>query len=156
MELNGLTKRQPARRSSRRRRIFTVEEANRTLPLVRRIVTDIVRQHKRVCALEERCHIRRPTVSSAEQERLGRQYNLELDKLRDLADELAAVGCQLKDWRRGLVDFAAVYQGRDVDLCWQLGEEKVEHWHEVGAGYPGRQVIDEHFAAQVLGAVCRS
>lgn len=153
MEINGLTKKQPRRSHVRPRRFFTFEEANRSIPLVRRIVADIVKQHRKVCTLEERCHIRRPSVSAAEQERLGRQYNLELDRLRDLSEELAAVGCELKDWRRGLVDFAAHYQGREIELCWRLGEEKIEHWHEIGAGFPGRQMIDDEFLGHLRPAV---
>lgn len=150
MEQARLTAPQPApRKTVRRRPLFTVEKANRAIPLVRRIVADIVKQHKKVCHLEDKCHMRRPGVSEEEQASLGRQYSKHLDKLRDLAEELTAVGCELKDWRQGLIDFAALYQGREVDLCWRLGEEKVEYWHEVGAGFPGRHLIDEHFIAEV-------
>lgn len=149
MEQTHLTKPQPPRKSVRRKPLFTVEKANRALPLVQRIVADIVKQHKKVCALEERCHMRRPNVSEEEQARLGRQYSIEIEKLRDFAEELAAVGCDLKDWRRGLIDFAANYQGREVELCWHLGEDRVAYWHEVGAGFPGRHPIDDIFAADV-------
>lgn len=136
------------RRSARNKspRIFTIEHANRTLPLVQRIVADMVRQYKKVDALEERCHIRRPSVSSEEQAGLCRQYEVELDKLRELTSELAAVGCEIKDWRLGLIDFAAVREGRVVELCWRLGEARIEYWHEVGAGFQNRQPIDETFA----------
>lgn len=151
MEQTRLTRPQPPKKSVRRRPLFTVEKANRAMPLVKRVVADIVKQHKKVCHLEEKCHMRRPDVSEAEQERRGKQYGVELLKLRDLAEELAAIGCELKDWRRGLIDFAAMYQGREVELCWRLGEERVEYWHEIGGGFPGRQPIDEHFAAEVEG-----
>ena len=152
MEQIRLSKPQSPKKAARRRPIFTVEKANRAIPLVKRIVADIVKQHKKVCHLEEKCHMRRPDVSEEQQERLGRQYGIELEKLRDLAEELSAVGCELKDWRRGLIDFAATYQGREVELCWRLGEQKVEFWHEIGAGFPGRQAIDEHFEAEVLAS----
>lgn len=145
MELNSLTRKQPKRRGSSTRHTFTLEQANRSIPLVRRIVADMIKQHRKVCALEERCHIRRPSVSSQEQERLGRQYQHELDKLRDLSEELALVGCELKDYRHGLVDFPARHEGRDIEFCWRLGEESISHWHEVGAGFPGRQLIDQCF-----------
>ncbi len=151
MEQTHLTRQQPQppRKSAPRKPLFTVEKANRALPLVQRIVSDIVRQHKKVCALEERCHMRRPTVSEEEQQRLGRQYAIEIEKLRELAEELTAVGCDLKDWRRGLIDFSALYQGREVELCWHLGEERVNYWHEIGAGFPGRHLIDDLFSADV-------
>ena len=156
MEQTRLSKPQPQKKAVRKRPLFTVERANRAIPLVKRVVADIVKQHKRVCHLEEKCHMRRPEVSEQEQEKLGRQYGLELEKLRDLADELSLIGCELKDWRRGLIDFAAMYQGREVDLCWRLGEERVEYWHEIGAGFPGRQPIDQDFAAQVSEVSAKS
>lgn len=148
MEQTRLTRPQPAKKAIRRRPIFTLEKANRAIPLVKRVVGDIVKQHKKVCHLEEKCHMRRPDVSDEEQERLARQYGVALERLRDLAEELSAIGCELKDWRRGLIDFPAMYQGREVDLCWRLGEERVEYWHEIGAGFPGRQPVDDGFDAE--------
>lgn len=130
-------------RSAPRRRHFTLEHANRTLPLVRRIVADIVRQHKLVSSLEDKCHIRRPDVPREKQEELTRQYAIELEKLGDLADELTAVGCEIKDWRIGLIDFRSLHQGREIELCWRLGEDRIAFWHEVNAGFAGRQPIDE-------------
>ncbi len=143
MEVYDTTSSQPRPAARPKRRLFTVEQANGTLPLVKRIVADLVKQYKKVGILEERCHIRRPSVSNEEQTRLRRQYGIELDRLRGLADELAAVGCEPKDMRRGLVDFPANFQGRDVELCWRLGEESIGHWHEVGAGFSGRQPLTE-------------
>lgn len=125
-----------------RRRVFTLEHANRTLPLVKRIVADMVKQFKLVCSLEDRCHMRRPRVTQEEHQAIRKRYEVELDNLRDLCEELAAVGCELKDWRRGLIDFLSTRDGRQIELCWQLGEDKIEHWHEVGAGFAGRQPLD--------------
>lgn len=147
MEVFDATKPQQRPIRNRTRKTFTVEHANRTLPLVKRIVADMVRQYKKVCALEERCHIRRPTVTNEEQAALRRSYEIELDKLRDLADELRAIGCELKDWRRGLVDFPSTHEGREIELCWRLGEERVEHWHDVGAGFASRQLLETKLAA---------
>lgn len=125
-----------------RQKVFTVDHANRALPLVSRIVRDMVRQFKKVCALEERCHIRRPSISREQQAELRRRYGVELERLRDLSDELAAVGCQLKDWRTGLVNFPAIHHGRIVELCWRPGETRVTHWREVGAGIEARKPLE--------------
>ena len=132
-------------RSNPKRMIFTLLQANRALPLVQRIVADIVRQYKKVCALEERCHIRRPNVTEEEQGVLRRDYTNELFKLRNLSEELRAVGCELKDWRMGLVDFLSIHDGREVELCWRLGEERIEYWHDIETGFSGRQLVDESF-----------
>lgn len=146
MEVYDAPKSQPRPIRNPRRKVFSLKHANATLPLVRRIVADMVKQYKRVCALEERCHIRRPTVSNEEQDRLRRQYESELEKLRELYDELTTIGCELKDWRMGLVDFRARLGGREVELCWRLGEERIEFWHEIGAGFAARQPLAESAA----------
>jgi hypothetical protein len=69
------------------------------------------------------------------------------DTLHRFEDELAEVGCQLKDHRIGLIDFPALREGREVLLCWKLGEEMIGHWHEVSEGFGGRKAIGADFAA---------
>jgi hypothetical protein len=132
--------------------VFTLEHANQTLPFVERVVADLVAQYKKVCALEEKCHVHRPTVSKEEHERIRDQYRDGLDRLRDLADELSSVGCRLKDWRRGIVDFPTVYRGRRIEFCWRLGQERIEFWHEMDDGFPGRMEIDDEFVAELARA----
>lgn len=151
MEVYDAQKSQPRTSRGKKRRVFTIDHANRTLPLVKRIVADMVKQYKLVCSLEERCHMRRPQVSQAEHQAIRKRYEQELDKLRDLCEELSAVGCDLKDWRRGLIDFLAIKDGRQIELCWQLGEDKIEYWHEIGAGFAGRQPLAELEAAEPVG-----
>ncbi|MCB9858298.1 MAG: DUF2203 domain-containing protein [Phycisphaerales bacterium] len=122
-------------------RIFTIEQANRALPLVSRVVSDIVQQQRDVCALEEMLQEMHSRDWDASQER----YTMALERLRDLIDELSDVGCQLRDWRRGIVDFPAIHNDRRVELCWRLGERRICHWHEPEAGFRCRQPIDERF-----------
>ena len=62
-------------------------------------------------------------------------------KLEDFVDELAEIGCELKDYTLGLIDFIGRHQGRDVCLCWKLDEQRVEWWHEPEAGFAGRQPL---------------
>ena len=123
--------------SGRSRRRFTVSEANRSLPLVRRIVTDIVGTHAQAIAVQS--HIGRATPK--EQGPLQSQLERLLERLEDFVDELTEVGCELKDYSVGLVDFTGRHKGRDVYLCWKLGEEQVAHWHELDAGAAGRKSI---------------
>ena len=67
----------------------------------------------------------------------GREYIAELD----------SIGCELKDTRTGLIDFRSRLGGREVYLCWKLGEREIEHWHELDAGFSGRRSIaDEAFS----------
>ncbi len=124
-------------------KLFTVDQANRTLPLVSRIVQDIVTHYAhwrdRVREFELRSG-----MSSAEQQDPGaEEAQRELQEIAGQIDEFLAelreIGVEFKGYDVGLVDFPAEMNGRIVYLCWQLGEPAVEHWHEVDAGFAGRQ-----------------
>ncbi len=126
------------------RRFFTVESANRSLVLVRKVVADIVAGYAELMELRRR-HERAVTAQgeslAGEREKIERTA----ERLRLLHEELGDVGCELKDAVIGLVDFPALRQGRRVSLCWKLDEPSVAHWHEESSGYAGRQPIDEAF-----------
>lgn len=62
-----------------------------------------------------------------------------LAALEDVFLEFHQREIQVKDLERGLVDFPAILQGKEVFLCWEQGEEDVEFWHELDAGYAGRE-----------------
>ena len=64
-------------------------------------------------------------------------------RVEEIMTEIDRRGIQIKDVRRGLVDFPHVKDGREVFLCWVLGEESISYWHELSAGYAGRQRIGE-------------
>jgi hypothetical protein len=124
-------------------RSFTPQQATRTLPLVRLVVEDAVRTYRRLrqgVALYRRLRGRSSPVTRAERVRA------EIDRLGRVLDgfrrELDQVGCLLKDYERGIVDFPARRNGRDVELCWRLGEEEVTHWHELGSGYFARRPLE--------------
>ncbi len=125
--------------------LFTVEQANRTLPLVRKIVEDIVRQHRvwreKILELDliaSTAKVDEPRDRSDVLEREAQALAREIDGFEQ---ELAQLGIELKDRRLGLVDFASEMNGRRVLLCWRLGEPEVQFWHEVDAGYAGRQPL---------------
>jgi hypothetical protein len=62
--------------------------------------------------------------------------------LADQAGRLEALGVQLKDYGRGLIDFPSLREGRDVLLCWQMGEgDQLEWWHDTEAGFAGRRPL---------------
>lgn len=128
-------------------KLFTVADANRALVLVRRIVADIVAHYTQLLSLRRQ---RQDAASRVEGKVEARQLQAEIDQLIDglnqLHSELWDVGCILKDWSAGLVDFPSTYQGRKVWLCWKLGEPAVTHWHDLSAGFAGRQPIGPDFA----------
>lgn len=124
---------------------FTVEEANRTLPLVRRIVGDAVRDYWRwqdkVRQYEEVAANRVADVPSEEAERLEQEASQLAREIDGYIAEIRELGVELKGFDTGLVDFPGEVDGRPVLLCWQLGEESVQYWHEEDAGFAGRQPL---------------
>jgi hypothetical protein len=135
-------------RKSDNRKTFTPAEANAMLPLVRVIVQDIV---SRAGDLRERQQ-RLESITSDQSRSLGRDHAAEVrqaeeelrrdqEALRSCVEELAALGVELKDFFSGLVDFPSRMEDRIVYLCWRLGEDTVSHWHELDAGFAGRQKL---------------
>lgn len=126
-------------------KLFTVEEANRTLPLVRRIVQDVVDQHRvwRERVLELDLIASAPRTGEPQQriEQLEREAQALARELDGYQRELEQLGIQLKDRRLGLVDFPSERDGRAVLLCWRLDEPEVRFWHEMDAGYAGRRPL---------------
>ncbi|MBU0639089.1 MAG: DUF2203 domain-containing protein [Planctomycetes bacterium] len=126
--------------------LFTPASANRALVLVGRIVADIVGRYADLMAL--RAESAELTVMRGVGERVAQLSTRGEQIIADLGQlqyELNEVGCELKDWEKGRVDFPASYQGRRVCLCWRLGEESVTHWHELDAGFAGRRPLDPDF-----------
>jgi hypothetical protein len=72
----------------------------------------------------------------------GRQVGIAFLEVRRLLEALTDSGILLRDIDRGLVDFPAVIEGQEVYLCWELGEDEVDHWHDLTSGYRGRQPLD--------------
>ena len=133
-------------------KVFTVERANSALPLVRRIVRDIVAEHPRWKDLILRYELaaagsRAEWGESPQQLELRREIDVIAQRINGYVDELAEVGCLLKGFEDGLVDFYGLHEGRPVFLCWRLGEEALTHWHEINAGVAGRQEITPEFVA---------
>lgn len=151
----GIPAMAPTKPPATGRRYYTVEDANRALPLVRAIVADIVRQWQVVSELEQRLApvLDRRTPGSVGEPDADDPYHEELAHRRAELDaeqrtfraylgELEKLGVELKGAHNGLCDFPSLRDGREVYLCWKLGESKVGHWHELHTGYSGRQPVE--------------
>lgn len=132
------------------RKEYTVEQANQTLPLVRRIVEDIVLSYRRwrlridefeVAAIASRADAPDPRAEALEREALALAT-----EIAGFEVELAQLGVRCTSHGSGLVDFPGVLDGRPVDLCWRLGEPAVQYWHEIGAGYAARRPLPSRAA----------
>ena len=129
-------------------RVYTVGEANGTLPWLVTRLEQIKASRKEL----EAADVARRTMVRMSRNRDSREYASRIreaeDVLRDgqaalrqLVNEVIDRDIQLRDLDTGLVDFPGQREGRDVWLCWRLGEPAVEYWHEVDRGYSHRKPL---------------
>ena len=127
-------------------KLYTVEEANRTLPLVRRIVDDIVRSYTKWQGAVRDFEVMSAGVRADQPNEQATEKQNEAQRLAaDIAAcvrELEQLGVQFKGYDLGLVDFPSLMGDRTVYLCWRLGEPDVRYWHELDGGFAGRQPIE--------------
>src|SRR6476646_11866717 len=129
-------------------RLFTIDQANAMLPLVRAITTDLASLAKDVV---ERRH-RLALLTSGRELKTGDPYSDELAqmeselerdaiRLQGYVDELRELGVEPKGAVEGLVDFPSLVDGKLVLLCWKLGEPEILYWHDLDSGFGGRQPL---------------
>jgi hypothetical protein len=133
---------------NRPRRTFSVREANASLPLIRAIVGDLVRlasdvmdRRQRLSALASRRKHQTGDPYGEEVTQIEEELDKDTLQLQEYVEELRQVGVEPKSATEGLVDFPAMIEGRPAYLCWKLGEPEVLYWHELEAGFLGRQPL---------------
>ena len=123
-------------------RFFVLQEANETLKIIRPILeqVQIIRSH--ILASQ-------PEAWPAIEKSAGNGGNKALsamvqdfERLDALIHQILDTGAHIKDINIGLLDFSALRDGREVYLCWKYGEGDIAYWHEVDAGFIGRQSIN--------------
>jgi hypothetical protein len=123
------------------KRFFTVQEANELLPFLSSRVQDLRLVHRQLSA-----HCAEIPSSQEILLRGGTlvppRYLALLTRLQCLVEDISSCGCHLKDLDSGLVDFPTIWEGREVYLCWKLGEPHVGYWHEIEAGFAGRRSLE--------------
>jgi len=127
-------------------RKFSLDEANRMLPLVSRIVRDIIDHYREwqqtVESFEIAATLSRSEKPSPEAEAMQRRAQELARDIQGFVGELSKLGLEFKGFELGLVDFPADVEGRAICWCWKHGEESVGFWHEIDAGFSGRQPVD--------------
>jgi len=123
-------------------KFFTLSEANEALKIIRPLMDEVQ-------AIRETILANQPEAWPAIEKSAGNGGNKALSKMVDdfekldsLIHQILDTGVQIKDINIGLLDFSAMREGREVYLCWKYGEENIAFWHEVDAGYAGRQPIE--------------
>jgi hypothetical protein len=132
---------------------FTLAEAESLLPGVEKIIREAVSLKARYQDAEQAVQsfaqrvamqggvlIDRETVlrQRAERDRCG-------ERLKAAVEEIEEYGCVIKDLDIGLIDFPTLLRGKEVYLCWKMGEARITHWHGVDEGFAGRKPIDADF-----------
>ena len=124
------------------KRYCSLEDAEILLPKVKKIVAKIVRVNK---ALELMCSIEISYDDAYSEIRNNLKFNREFFKLSynlyRALDYLLERGVIVKDVENGIIDFYSFYEGREVLLCWRLGEDSIKYWHEINTGYKDRKPI---------------
>jgi len=127
-----------------RQRLFSLEEANRSLPAVREIVISMQDRTRRIgSATRELEELTDSTGgnghgSAAKVSMLQTSIAKLAAELDDLVAKLEEIGAELKGIDEGLIDFPSERDGRVVYLCWKLGEDEIGWWHELDTGFAGR------------------
>ena len=116
---------------------FSPAEASKTLPLVKKIVNDILKCGRQLQELYD-TDADRDSIESKTKE------------LEELTAEVEALGCEYKDWNFeiGLVDFPSLIDGEDVYLCWKSDEPGLMYYHGVNEGFAGRKLIPKTLLEQ--------
>jgi hypothetical protein len=122
-------------------RYFTPSEAQKTLPLVKKIVKDILDTTKEMRLIAEDVD---GNIESGDTWNLIQKM---VSEVNGFIQELEEIGCLYKDWNFtiGLVDFPSVIDGEDVYLCWRSDEDEIKFYHGIEEGYSGRKPIPNDY-----------
>ena len=126
---------------------FTLTDANRTLPLVSRIVQDLMTRYPAWRELVEEYELltasQRADSPDPRLTQLERRVTALAREIDGYIHELTELGAEVRSpLDSGLVDFPGTHDGRSIFYCWKLGEEVIDHWHERDGGFAGRQSIN--------------
>ena len=131
------------------RRHFTLEEALALLPRLTELLTTLVTRRREVQEAERELAARYQqrvrgnghARGGEELARLQAQIESGLQAIKADIAAVQALGCEVKDLDQGLVDFPALREGREIYLCWRLGEPTIAWWHDRETGFAGRQPL---------------
>jgi hypothetical protein len=142
-------------------RFYDLDRANATLPELRQILETLRGQRADLIQLRDLVLERQSAVEAGAESGLGSSRSSDDDepddelrlirlRMQGLIDQMQAgvaridgLGITLRDIESGLVDFPALASGRQIWLCWRLGEEEVGWWHELSTGFSERQPLIE-------------
>ena len=132
---------------------FTLNEAQTLLPVLEALLRRAQASGTRAAEIEvELDQLRQQIfllggvhVDVATTARRRAEHDKAVQETKDALAEIEAIGVQVKDLEKGLLDFPCVVDGRTVLLCWKLGEKEIGYWHSIEDGFAGRKPLDARF-----------
>jgi hypothetical protein len=131
-------------------RFFDIDTANASLAEVEPILVTLADQRAELIRLRDRARAASSAAGGGMAEMDEEESRLVRLRMQGVVDQMAAavahidaMGITLRDIERGLIDFPALVGGRQVWLCWELGESGISHWHELDDGFGGRRPLIE-------------
>ena len=126
------------------KKYFTIKSAQKQLPKIKKALLKLQNLKKAIDAIlsiridpreiEYDEFLETNTKLNKEYRKLSYEFYRELEKLEK-------IGCVLKDLEQSLIDLYCRFEGRDIFLCWKLGEDNIKAWHEIDSGFAGRKPI---------------
>ena len=139
---------------------FTIEQAEKCLPVVERLLRKAQKLRDRIAWILETNDVVLEVSSDdgfhyfmTEQVKANKEFHRMYYQFYKVVEDLSSMGVIVKDIDDGLVDFPFLLNGQDAFLCWQLGEDKIRYWHDCESGFEGRKPIvdvDELFQEKDL------
>jgi hypothetical protein len=123
-------------------RYFSVEQANAALTIIRPLMDEIQDIREEVLRTQPDVW---PVIQKAAGNggsRAASRLAQSFERLDKLVHQIVDMGAILKDINTGLLDFPSIRDNHEVYLCWRHGEERIEYWHEIDAGFAGREPLD--------------
>jgi hypothetical protein len=132
-------------------RYFDIDAANQALVEVGPLLATLADQRSELIRLRDRTMAAPSTAGATgaedldpeEMRRIRLRMQGVIDQMTAAVARIDALGITLRDIERGLIDFPALVNGRQIWLCWQLGEGEVDRWHELETGFAGRRPLIE-------------
>ncbi len=124
---------------------FTLSEARRLLPQLRRLLARVTSKREAILDLRMEMERVREKAALDSGSTSGAAYIAHLTAFTEAVGRVQSLGVEIKDFRSGLVDFPHERDGRIVLLCWKMDEDEINWWHEIDAGFAGRQMLTDDF-----------
>ena len=125
----------------RQNRYFTLEEANRLIPTLEQELSELRTLRQDLEELGGELSPLFEVIRHNGGHRKTRRFLQLAQELGEILERIQSHGCLIKNVDPGLIDFPHIREDREVYLCWRSGEEGIQYWHDIDAGFAGRQSI---------------